>query len=262
MLCFRIGFWLIVAFVALIPFCFLVGIIGRIAGFRPGSQPGTVEKVFGWFGIVILGGMILGICLIGGLVDWGISSALQNMPQFAQPQPKFIRPEWDDKKMQLTYLSDMQEFDTFVGWGTFGKKGKLGYRCVYGEDVQVDGKKWPNALSAVPPSFSASRVSYLAVPPSFSASRVSYRLGGTAKLFKAWVAFSDEDPPFRPESAATFQVYGDGVLLWNSPLVRVNKQIEECRISVEGVDTLKLQVHCQGSNGSVRAVWLVPHVLR
>jgi hypothetical protein len=142
----------------------------------------------------------------------------------------------------------MQEFNTFVGYGTFGKKGKLGYRCGYGDEVQVDGKKWPNALSTH--------------PPNRGAARVSYRLGGGFKLFKTWCALSDPDPPFHPECPAVFQVHGDGVLLWVSRPVNMNKQIEECRIGVEGVDTLELQVHVQGTHGSVRAVWLEPHILR
>ena len=242
---FRIIFWGGACVVSLIPFFFLVGIIGRIAGFRPGSPPGTVEKVFGWFGIVLLGGIMLGICACAGLMDFAVNSAIMRI----QPQPKFIRPEWDDKQMQLTYLSNMQEFNAQVGWGSFGKKGKLGYQVAYGDEVQVDGKKWPNAISAH--------------PPSHNASRVSYRLQGNAKLFKAWCALSDGDGGFqRPDSPATFRVFGDGILLWASPQVRTFKQIEECRISVEGVDTLELQIHCHGHFGNVRAVWLEPHVLR
>jgi hypothetical protein len=143
----------------------------------------------------------------------------------------------------------MQEFNAQVGWGSFGKKGKLGYHVANGDDILVDGKKWPNAISAH--------------PPSNGASRVSYRLQGNAKLFKAWCAFSDIDNNFQhPEAPATFRVFGDGVLLWASPQVRANKQIEECRFSVEGVDTLELQIFCHGRFGNVRGVWLEPHVLR
>lgn len=252
MLCFRVIFWGVVLIVVMIPFSFFVGIIGRLAGFRPGSQAGTVEKVFGWFGLVFLGGIMLGICLVAGLIDWGVSTALENNPHFMQnqtPQPKPIPAHWDEKKMQTIYLSDMQEFNTLVGWGNFGKKGKLGYQCAYGDNVQVDGKRWPNAISAV--------------PQSFGFSRVSYRLDRNAKLFKTWAALSDTDAPFhRPESPATFRLFGDGVCLWASTPVRQNKQIEECRISVENVDTLELQVQCQGTNGNVRAVWLEPQILR
>ncbi|HZZ77503.1 MAG TPA: NPCBM/NEW2 domain-containing protein [Gemmataceae bacterium] len=230
----------------------MVGIIGRIAGFRPGAPPGTVEKIFGWFGIVILGGMVLGICLCAGLMDWAVSSAMFRNPQFAQqqtPQPKPIRPEWDDKQMQVTYLSDMQEFNVRVGFGTFGKKGKLGYRVAYGDVIQVDGKKYANAISTH--------------PPSRGISQASYRLQGQAKLFKAWCAISDADDNFqRPASPATFRVLGDGVLLWASPAVTGNRQTQACRISVEGVDTMELQIHCHGSHHSVRGVWLEPQVLR
>jgi hypothetical protein len=38
--------------------------------------------------------------------------------------------------------------------------------------------------------------------------------------------------------------------------------MESCRISVEGVDVMELQVHCPGHFGNVRAVWLEPQLFR
>jgi hypothetical protein len=269
MLCFRVFLWGIVLVVTLVPFCFFVGIIGRIAGFRPGSPPGAVEKVFGWFGIVFLGGLMLGICMVGWLIDWGVTTVVENSqnrpfnqprpfkqpPNFNQPPPVAQKPtpkpipkEWDEENMQPTFLADLQEFNVRVGWGTFGKKGSLGYRTAYGDRVKVNDKAYPNALSMV--------------PLSFNMSTVSYRLDRTAKLFKASVAYSDPDHPnHNPHSAATFKVLGDGVYLWGSNPMQKGV-IEDCRISVEDVDVLELQVQCPGGNGNVRAVWLDPQILK
>jgi NPCBM/NEW2 domain len=255
MLCFRVIFWGVTLFILLIPGFFLVGIIGRVAGFRPGSKVGDVEKVFGWIGCFILGGIMLGICVVAGLIDWAVSSAVENFStQFAldnqPPTPKAIPPQWDDAKMQKSFLSDMNEFNARVGWGTFGKRGRLGYHIAGRDTILVSGDHYANALSVH--------------PPSWGNSSVSYHLNREYKLLKTWAALSDVEPPFRPESPATFRIYGDRICLWDSgPIQQPGKDSwKACRISVEGVDTLELRVNCPGQNGHVRAVWLEPYVLK
>jgi hypothetical protein len=259
MLCFRFIFWGIVLVVLMIPGAFLVGIIGRVAGFRPGAKQQTGETVVGWFGIIFLGSIMLGICVFAGLIDWTISSLVDraqnlqgnpvNQPVLAfRPIPRSIPAAWNEEDMAKTFLSDMQEINPSVGWGNFGKKGKLGYDLPIGDNVRVDNKFYPNSLSMH--------------PPSNGHSSVKYRLGREMKLFKAWAAYNDkEHAHLNPESLATFVVLGDGVCLWaSSPLQ--NGATQTCRISVEGVDVMELQVHCPGHFGNVRAVWLEPHVLR
>lgn len=276
MLCFRLIFWAVVLFILLFPGFFLVGIIGRIAGFRPGSQPGPVEKAFGWFGIVFLTMMMFGICVVAGFVDWVVGTTVENVQQHRaqnpppfnpgpfnppnnppikpapvrkNPAPKPIRPEWDDAKMEKRYLSEMQEFGVQVGWGTFGKKGKLGYFVGNGGDIRVAGQLSPNGISMH--------------PPSNGSSIVKYRLNRDYMLYTAEMGLSDtENPFFTPGSPATFEVYGDGTLLWMSnPMQRITEK-QACRLSVEGVEILELQVHCSGSHSHVRAVWLEPYVLK
>jgi hypothetical protein len=257
--CCRISYWLVVFFVLMFPGFFLLGIIGRIAGFRPGSKVGGVEMTFGWVGILFLGVLMLGICLIGGLVDYFIFNsvwpAAANQPHRpGQPllrpiaTPKPIPADWNEAAMKATYLSDMQEFDVRVGWGAFGKNGNLGYVLPGGDRVKVDGKEYPKAISPH--------------PPTNGHSTVKYRFGGLAKLFKATAAFTDFDNNFQqPATNPTFEVWGDGVLLWSSTPLR-RGEVQNCRISIQGVDVLELQIHCPGSHSHVRAVWLEPHVLR
>jgi hypothetical protein len=275
MLCFRVIFWGIVVIISMVPFFFFVGIIGRIAGFRPGSRPGTVEKVFGWFGIIFLGGLMLAICTVAGLIDWGVATMVERGPnlQFREqpfgqnqpfandppfnnrtpvpqdPKPKPIPADWDEADLAETYLADMQEFSVRVGWGSFGKKGDLGYDVFGNRQVKANGKFYPNAISMH--------------PPTNGFSTVKYRLNRDAKLFLAEAALTDtENPNFTPMTAATFAVFSDDQLLWISkPLQRPGAR-ENCRLSVEGVDILELQIHCPGSNSHVRGVWLEPRVLK
>src|SRR5947209_9217881 len=92
MICFRVIFWGLVLIFLMLPGAFLVGIIGRIAGFRPGSKPGTVETVFGWFGIIALGGIMVGGCVIAGLIDYAVATAVeQGGPGgFQQPNQNLV----------------------------------------------------------------------------------------------------------------------------------------------------------------------------
>ena len=260
MLCFRVILWGITLVIVMIPGAFLVGIIGRIAGFRPGSKVSGTETAFGWVGIIVLGSIMLGMCLFAGLIDWAVSAAVEHNagggggfdppPQRANlpiARPKPIPNDWDDKKMQKTFLSDMQEFNARVGWGAFGKKGKLGYISGIGDSVRVDNKFYPNSISMH--------------PPSNGNSAVQYRLNNDKKLFKSWAALNDNEGQAL-FSAATFAVFGDGVCLWvSSPINRV-ALMEPCRISVEGVNTLELQVHCPGNHSNIRAVWVEPQLFK
>jgi hypothetical protein len=267
MLCFRIIFWGVVLIAWLIPAMFFFGIVGRLAGFRKGPPVSGSEKAFGWIGIIILGSIMVGLCVGAGLIDWAVADFasrlpnddfinLQPQPQpfqqpavLIQPTPKPIRPEWTDEKMEVSFLSDMQEQNVRVGWGTFGKQGKLGYFVHNNDLVKVDAKHFEHAISMH--------------PPNFGHSTVQYRLKRAYKLFRADAALGDvEQPHFRAESTARFHVLGDGQLLWLSDPLQQNGSKQHCRVSVEDVDVLELQIHCPGTHGHVRGVWLDPYVLK
>jgi len=65
-----------------------------------------------------------------------------------------------------------------------------------------------------------------------------------------------------PRSPLTFKVVGDGKVLWASkPVARV-RQVERCQVRVTGIQVLRLEVECPGSNHRAHAVWLEPRLER
>jgi hypothetical protein len=143
----------------------------------------------------------------------------------------------------------MQEFGARVGWGSFGKKGKLGYHVGGGDDIRFGGKFYPNSISMH--------------PPSNGFSTVKYQLNKNFKLFLANAALSDtEHPGFVPAAPAVFRVDVDDRVLFVSTQIQQNNVRDGCRVNVEGFDVLELQVYCNGSHSHVRGVWLEPFLLK
>ena len=168
-----------------------------------------------------------------------------------RPNPRPILPGLKEETLKGTWLSDMDEFDARVGFGQFGKKGKLGYGIKAGEAdsaIFFNGQPNPHGLSLAPSA---------AVESS-----VKYRPGRFYKLFKASVACNDLDPGVAgPNQPMTFRVYGDGELLWVSDPVSRAGVKQDVRLGVFGVDVLELRVQC-GDGKNARAIWLDPQVLK
>jgi hypothetical protein len=146
------------------------------------------------------------------------------------------------------HLCDLEEFGVIVGFGgSLGKKGKLGYRleAIADPPITVNGKHFENGLSSH--------------PPNFGEAVVKYRLGKTAQEFRTRVALNDS--ALRVASPLTFTVFGDGKELWSSKPVQRNKEVQDCRVSVAGVDVLELHVRCPGDNTYAHAVWLDPYIV-
>jgi hypothetical protein len=141
------------------------------------------------------------------------------------------------------YLSSLPEMNPQVGWAKFGKDGRH-----YEEDgtfnwIVVAGKISPHGLAM----HGASQFD----------SQVTYRLN---KKFVRFRTVGGINVTSRSsESPLTFEVLGDGRLLWKSQPIRTG-QTEPCDISVEGCDELRLQVHCAGNSGWAHAVWEEPQV--
>jgi hypothetical protein len=163
-----------------------------------------------------------------------------------------IDPAWDEAGMTPAYLSDLPEIDPSVGYGKFGKNGRLGYGIAGARDspITVGGRKYPKAISLA--------------PPHGGSSTVKYSLGGGGKIFRSQVAVNDLDDAKRkgPATPLQFQLLGDGRYIWASQPVRQAGAVQECRVNVAGVKLLELQVHCPGPMDCARAVWLEPRVLK
>lgn len=64
-----------------------------------------------------------------------------------------------------------------------------------------------------------------------------------------------------PATPLTFEVWGDGRLLWRSQPVGVMNQMQKCRVGVKGVTTLDLRVVCPGRDNWGVAVWFEPRLV-
>jgi hypothetical protein len=89
-------------------------------------------------------------------------------------------------------------------------------------------------------------------------SHVVYDLGGQFTTFRASAGILDIEGETETRSPVTFKVLGDGKLLWRStPLQRIGTA-QSFAIEIEGVRTLRLEVHCLGDYGLAHAAWLDP----
>lgn len=114
------------------------------------------------------------------------------------------------------------------------------------DGVSVQGKPSPHGIFM-----------HAAPQPEGPAS-ISYRLDKQFRTFSCRVSMNDSSPG--SPSPLTFAVYGDGALLWNSRGVSTQADVQECSISVAGVDVLKLEVTTAGDVKGAHAVWLEPMV--
>ncbi len=167
-------------------------------------------------------------------------------------KPRSFVPNLNENTLARVYLSDLPEIDPKVGYGTFGKKGMLGYSTKNTEQnsaMMVGGKPYSQGLSMHP------------FAKGFST--VKYKLNRDAKVFQAQVALNDIEGNFTgTELPLTFAVVGDGDLLWMSEGVQKFNTIVDCHISVKDVDMLELRVYCPGNYTAARALWLDPFVLK
>jgi serine/threonine protein kinase len=116
------------------------------------------------------------------------------------------------------------------------------------QEVTVQGVNSPHGIFMHPP-----------FPPfEGQPSSLSYRLPKQFARFKAVVSLNDG--PERATTPVTFNVYGDGRLLWSSKLVTTQKDAQSVDVLVRGVAVLKLQVVCRGDSRGVHAVWIDPRV--
>jgi S1-C subfamily serine protease len=143
------------------------------------------------------------------------------------------------------FLCDLNEFDVRVGWGRFGKAGKLGYDVNGSGDVKFNGAKAPKAISMA--------------PPSGGYSTVKYRLDKKSSFFKSTIGLHESERA--SATPLTFEVLGDGKSLWKSKAIKAQKETDECLVDVSTVDVLELRVHCPGSLDSARAIWVNPELL-
>ncbi len=182
-----------------------------------------------------------------------------------ESEARVARSTTSGQKVQ--YLSDMQELAVKVAEGRFAKKGDLGYNAgnPYGPRILVNGKDPLGGRILVKGKESPHGLSMH--PSSDSYASAKYELGETAQTFIASVALNDSaGGPGRPPGVGkiptplTFQVLGDGKVLWKSKPVDSARNVQECKVDVTGIEVLELRVDCPGSYINAQAVWLEPRL--
>jgi hypothetical protein len=114
------------------------------------------------------------------------------------------------------------------------------------ETISVHGKPSPHGLG-LHPSFDG--------PAS-----VSYVLGRQYAEFEGKVSLNDSSP--RSASPITFTIYGDDRELWHSDPVSTADDTQPFRVSVKGVDRLRLEANVKGRARDAHGVWLEPYLTR
>jgi len=198
-----------------------------------------------WKLITISSLVLLGIVICGGVI-WAVVLNLSPVPdaRFLEDEDEPGGPLAGDGQ-GLHYLSDLKEYGVIAGKG-------LGRGFITSGDpirISVNGREVPHSLGLHPPGDN-------------SAARVRYNLAKQFSTFQSEVAINDSAFPAGPGSPLTFEVHGDGKLLWASKPVQEARRVQECRITVTAVGILELRVHCPGDYSSTHAVWLQPRLVR
>ncbi len=135
----------------------------------------------------------------------------------------------------VVYLDDLAEHD-WIGLRYLGK---------HGLDQANNRFVWKGTT---PPH------SLFTHPMSKSTAHVRYSIGGSFDTFSATVGLSSTPGT----SALTFQVIGDGNLLWRSQPIKVRDMGIDLVVPVRGVKELVLEVVCPAAYANCHAVWVEP----
>ena len=174
-----------------------------------------------------------------------------------------IVPDQSPPEPEAVFLDDLKQIDFEVGWGTLGKHGVTGYQGEgdgYGRRVVFRGRPCRHAVTLQ--------------PPARDCSYVAYNLQGKFQTFEAMAAVLPvhegnaavlkANPLFEGKaySRLEFRVIGDGEVLWRSRPIQDSGDWQQCRVSVQGVSLLELQVDCPGTNAFAWAAWVEPQLVR
>ena len=96
--------------------------------------------------------------------------------------------------------------------------------------------------------------------PRPGAVRIIYRLPHGFKTIQGGVGLADSAG--RSGNALTFQIRGDGKVLWTSTKIQRSGAATPFSVSISGIRLLELVVTCHGSNHNRHAVWVDPKLIR
>ena len=175
-------------------------------------------------------------------------------PPVIRVQPRAVSTEGNANHSDVVYLTDLQEMSVEFweyqpNWG-FSKHGII--KAPKGETdskIILEGKESPNGIFCHPKTNGISSLKYDIADMGF-------------KSFQSNVGIADLRK-YGPHTPCTFEVYGDGKLLWKSEPVRIWGKAQECKnLNINGVRELELRVRCPGDASFAMAVWCEPRLLK
>ena len=142
----------------------------------------------------------------------------------------------------VLYLDDLPISDSHVGWGTLGKRGRMGYEAPNGSDILLfRGNPVKHSLSTHPDHRR----------PAFA----EIELPVEATRFESILLLAKKS-----NSPVMFRVLGDGRELFRSPPMSQVGSEFPCRITLIGVRKLRLEVHAEDLPWNGYTFWVEPRV--
>ncbi|MDO4273403.1 MAG: NPCBM/NEW2 domain-containing protein [Eubacteriales bacterium] len=135
----------------------------------------------------------------------------------------------------FTYLSDLQETSASVGYGSFMK------------DKSIKGGTITLLRNQVPVTFSKGLGTH-------ASSSVIYDLQGKYTYFESYVGI-DQAVKGAKAANAKFRVAADGVVVYESGVMKADTDAEYVKLDMRNVNTLELITDSNGANGSDHTVW-------
>lgn len=176
----------------------------------------------------------------GEMADFCLQNAALDavaVAQSAQSRNNFDLPQGQ----QTLFLSDMPMFSGTSGFGPIGLDTGIS-----GGSIAIQGHVYSKGVAAHAPS------------------KIVYKLDGTALRFISDVGIDDDVPDGQGIASADFQVYGDGILLYQSKIQGDNDAPETIDVDIRGVKELMLIIAAGNNNDATadHADWANARLLK
>jgi len=139
--------------------------------------------------------------------------------QMSKPS-NLVTKNW--KTAKDLYLSDMDPESSSQGWGVLQKD-----RSIQLPKIKISGKEFVKGLGTHAPA------------------ETVYRICGKYTAFSAWIGVDEYTKPYRVASVQ-FEVWGDGIMLYQSKIMKAEDPAVEVSVDITGINELKLIVNDGG----------------
>jgi hypothetical protein len=166
---------------------------------------------------------------------------------------------------ETAYLDDMAEQNPSLANASLGKHGETGYERPRGFGGFGGGRRGGPGIGGggpAPPSRvvvngQEAKHALSMQPQANGSATVAYQLDGKYRAFDGVVAVMDGATQ---PCAVQFRVFADGKLLWASRALSHPGDVQQFKLRIAKVQTLQLEVRCQGGNAGALTAWINPAV--